>query len=409
MHLLDSTDLQALPIITNRGIFEAIDNRFVFGIPVFKGSGTTDEVYGGYRDGELSLLKNLDSDGMRISRKVLEQYSPEAGIFPYLESEREVRVLEKIFDHPPISKQEGESWHAEPYRELDRTNDRDRFVESESEGDYPVLGGSNIYQFAHDPKHVENLEAVKLWSVDENKDPEKSAKRRIREKNYRKLKRGLYDAFDGTGSQKGFVNKMLNQHRGEGLSEDDVLLDCTEYRIVYRDIARSNDERTMIASVIPSGAVCHNTLHTIRPYQVNPSEDDLTEYPLHNVYERIFTDRELFSALGLLNSIPFDFLMRTKTDTHIVMYKFAESQMPRLSDGDDWFHYISERAARLNCYGEEFAEMRERLGGIKPATDDDERRQIRAETTPLHSMHMDLTVRMRNSYSTISTVCGTLA
>ena len=379
MHLLDSTDLKALPIITNRSIFEAVHNQFVFGIPVFKGSGTTDNVYGGYRDGELSLLKNLDSEGMRISRKVLEQYSPEARIFPYLENEQEVRVLEKIFDHPPISKQKDESWHAQPYRELDRTNDRDRFVESESEGDYPVLGGSNIYQFAHDPKHVENLEEVKLWSVEEKKDPDKSAKRRIREKNYRKLKRGLYDAFDGTGSQKGFVNKMLNQHRGEDLSEDDVLVDCTEYRIVYRDIARSNDERTMIASVIPSGVVCHNTLHTIRPYQVNPSESDLTENPLHNVYERIFSDRELFSALGLLNSISFDFLMRTKTDTHIVMYKFEESQMPRLSDDDDWFHYISERAARLNCYGEEFAEMRERLGGIKPAADDDERRQIRAE------------------------------
>jgi len=63
-------------------------------------------------------------------------------------------------------------------------------------------------------------------------------------------------------SQKKFVNQILNQHRGEGLSEEDVLLDCTEYRIVFRDVARANDERTMIASVIPSGTVCVNTLHT---------------------------------------------------------------------------------------------------------------------------------------------------
>jgi len=68
LHLLNETDLKALPIFTNRGIFEGVDNRFVFGIPVFKGSGETDEVYGGYRDGDLSLLRNLESDGMYLSQ-----------------------------------------------------------------------------------------------------------------------------------------------------------------------------------------------------------------------------------------------------------------------------------------------------------------------------------------------------
>jgi hypothetical protein len=379
LHLLNETDLKALPIFTNRGIFEGVDNRYVFGVPVFEGSGETDEVYGGYRDGELNLLRNLESEGMYLSRKVLEEYSPEARIFPYLEEEKEVEVLEKILDHPPISEQKNGSWFAQPYAELHRTNDRDRFVEDEKKGDYPVLGGSNVYQYAHSPDYVDDLEAAKFWSVDENKDPGKSAKRRIREKNHRKLKRGLYNAFDGSGSQKKFVNKLLKQHRGEKLSEEDVLLDCTEYRIVYRDIARANDERTMIASVIPNGVVCHNKLHTVRPYEINPDESHLSEKPLNNVYERIFTDKELFVALGLLNSITFDFLMRTKIDSTVVMYKFEESQMPHLTAGDDWFEYISTRAARLNCYGGEFEEMRERLGGVQPATDEGERLKLQVE------------------------------
>jgi len=336
-------------------------------------------VYGGYRDGDLSLLRNLESDGMYLSRKVLEEYSPEARIFPYLKEHKEVEVLEKILDHPPISEREGSSWYAKPYAELHRTNDRDRFIEEEEKGDYPVLGGSNVYQYAYSPDYVDDLEAAKFWSVDEDKEPDKSAKRRIREKNHRKLKRGLYDAFDGSGSQKKFVNKLLKQHRGEKLSSEDVLLDCTEYRIVYRDIARANDERTMIASVIPNGTVCVNTLHTIRPYTIEPDEDDLSTKPLHGVYERVFSNKELFSALGLLNSIPFDFLMRTKSDTHIVMYKFEESQIPHLTAGDNWFEYISNRAARLNCYGDEFEEMRERLGGVQPATDKDERLKLQAE------------------------------
>ena len=143
--------------------------------------------------------------------------------------------------------------------------------------------------------------------------------------------------------------------------------------------ARATDERTMIAGVIPKGAVTAHTLHTVRPYKVNPTDENLGEYPMHGAYERVFTDKELFVTLGLLNSIPFDYLMRTKVDTHIVKYKFEESQIPRLTEGDDWFHYIAERAARLNCYGEDFTEMRERLGDIEPATDEKERHQIQAE------------------------------
>jgi hypothetical protein len=223
------------------------------------------------------------------------------------------------------------------------------------------------------------LSPPELWSVDEDVDPERSAKRRIREKNYRKLKRGIYDAFDGTGSQKGFVNELLEDHRGEPLSEEDVLLDCTEYRLTVREVTNAANERTMITSVIPKNTVCVHTIHTIRPYEVAPSKNDLSESPLHNAYERVFTDKELFVALGLLNSLPLDFLMRTKIDTHIVKYKFEESQVPRLTEEDEWFEYIWTRSARLNCYGDEFEEMRERLGGIEPATDEDERRELQAE------------------------------
>ncbi|MUV61364.1 hypothetical protein GJ634_11850, partial [Halobacterium sp. CBA1126] len=89
--------------------------------------------------------------------------------------------------------------------------------------------------------------------------------------------------------------------------------------------------------------------------------------------------KELFAGVGLLNSLPFDYLIRTKVDTHIVTYKFKETQVPHLSEGDKWFNQIWKRAARLNCYGEEFEELRERLGGIEPATEIDERRELQAE------------------------------
>ncbi|QCC49766.1 Eco57I restriction-modification methylase domain-containing protein [Halapricum salinum] len=376
MNLLNETSVDVMAHFMNHGIFDNIDTRYKFTVLTFENRGETDEIRSLYREGSSDVLQNLEEEAFKTPREVLEQYSPEARIFPLLKSEEESEVLQAIIQNPSIGEQSEEEWYADPYRELDRTNDADRFVESEGDGKYPVLGGKNIYQFVHDSSYFD-IEGPEFWSVED--PPENSAKYRVREKNLPKLKRAIYDEFDGTGSQVGFVNELLEEHRGKRLSEEDVLLDCSEYRIVIRDVTSATNERTILASVIPSGIVCTNTLHTLRPFEITPDRDDLEEYPLHSTYERIFSDREVFAALGLINSIPFDFLMKTKVDTHIVMYKFTESQVPRLTKGDKWFDYIWERAARLNCYGDDFAEMRERLGGIDPAIEMDERRKVQAE------------------------------
>jgi len=235
-----------------------------------------------------------------------------------------------------------------------------------------------MYQFVPDDQYFD-LAPPDLWSVAESKSPERSAKRRIREKKVKVVKNAVYDAFDGSGSKKSFVNELLTEHRGEPLSIDDVRLDCEEYRLVYRRIANATNERSLIATVIPPGTVCHDGVYTVQPFTLNPTESDLSEKTLHSAYERVFTDCELFVFLGLLNSIPFDFLIRTKIDTTIPVYKLEESQAPRLTEGDEWFEYIWKRAARLNCYGDEFEEMRDRLGGIDPATDMSERQEVQAE------------------------------
>ncbi|AKH98042.1 Eco57I restriction-modification methylase domain-containing protein [Halanaeroarchaeum sulfurireducens] len=378
LHLLDETQVKSLVTFENKGIFPEIDNRYNFGILVFENKGSTGELKGIFKQNTLDILEEFEKISLTIPRRVLHDYSPEAAIFPYLESQDDADVLNTILRSPSIGEESNE-WWVNPYSELHRGSDVDRFVESEEDGDYPVLGGSNIFQFIYNTDILESVEEPEFWSVEEDKDPEKSAKRRIREKKIRSLKRRLYDEFEGVGSQKSFVNQLLQENRGKELSLDDVLLDCTDYRIAIRNIARATDERTLIASVIPPGVVCHHAINTVQKFKANPTEDDLHNLPLHSAYDSIFTDEELFTVVGLLNSLPFDFLMRTKVDSNIVMYKLEESQAPRLTKGDEWFEYIWRRAARLNAYGEDFEEMRDRLGGIKPVTEMDERREVQAE------------------------------
>lgn len=387
-HLLDNTSVNSILHFENRGIFDGVDSRYRFGIVTFQNSGETTEINGIFSETSVDVIQDFPERTAVIPCELLQNYSPKATIFPQISVNRErnpdvdpqyaVEVLKKMIVYPSLDDEIDGKWRAISHRELDRSYDSDRFVESAEKGDYPVYGGKNIYQYVYDDRYLD-VAPPELWSVDEETDKETSAKARIREKEIRNLKTALYNSLDGSGSQIQFVNDILKEKRGEELSAEDVLLDCNKPRIVFRDITHATNEKTFVSAVIPSGVVCHSKLRTLRPHTVQADEDDLTSYPLHDVYKQLFTPKELFVALGLLNSIPFDHLMKTKIYTTLVEYKFAESQIPRLTSGDDWFHYISDRAARLNCYGDEFAEMRERLGGIDPATDPQERKRLQAE------------------------------
>lgn len=382
IHLLDNTSVGYLIGFENKGIFDGIDDRYNFRIATFKNSGESDYLNGISRRRSLDVLDDVDSQTFEIPKEVLADYSPEVRTFPVIRTEAELGVVSSVVRHPPVGKNLDDAWNSNPYYELKKGPDNDRITKSEEVGDYPIYQGRNIYQFVHDESIFSDIEEYSFWSVDRDTEEVNSAKQRVREKNLSNLKSAIYDKFvDGSSSksQKQFVNDLLNKHRGEPLSEDDVLLDCTDYRIVYRFITNATNERTFIASVIPSNIVTLHSIYTIRPFEIEPEKDDLSENPLHSAYKRAFTDREMLAATGLLNSIPFDFLMRTKVNKEIYQYNFKETQVPRLTEGDDWFDYIWQRAARLNCYGEEFEELRARLDGIEPVEAMGERKVLQAE------------------------------
>lgn len=379
-YLLNETNVQSIIGFENQGIFDELHGQYKFGVTVFKNSGETDILRGAFQQRNPAILNEYQEHTIQIPRRVLAEYSPESGVFPFVSRQEEVEVLNQILKHPELGTNIQDCWKIEPYSELHRSKDSEYFVDDESKGDYPIYEGKNIYQFSHNNCHFE-LSDVSLWGLETKTDPDRSAKQVVRNKRMKDLKTSIYDTFDGENTSKSqvkFVNELLTRNRNKELSEDDVLPDWTEYRIVIRQVTNKTNERTLVASVIPKGIMCVHSLLTIRPYGIDLTERDLSEYPLHGAWERVFSDKELFVALGLLNSIPFDFLIRTKVESNMVMYKLRESQMPRLTHGDDWFDYIWQRAARLNCYGEGFVEMRERLD-IEPASDETKRQQLQAE------------------------------
>jgi hypothetical protein len=95
-------------------------------------------------------------------------------------------------------------------------------------------------------------------------------------------------------------------------------------RVAYREIGRSTDERTIIATEIPPGACLNNKL----PYLV-PLEWELTSKGvLRQVAPVRLTPK---AALGLLNSLVLNYYLRSKISATLNMFYMYELPFPNLT------------------------------------------------------------------------------
>lgn len=91
-----------------------------------------------------------------------------------------------------------------------------------------------------------------------------------------------------------------------------VLAAAGHARVAFRDIARSTDERSMIATLLPPGVVAGHTATVEKHPAQRPLDAALT-------------------LCAVLNSFAFDWLARLKATTHLSMYLLDPLPMPALS------------------------------------------------------------------------------
>jgi hypothetical protein len=118
----------------------------------------------------------------------------------------------------------------------------------------------------------------------------------------------------------------------------------------------------MIACLLPPDHFHINSLNSINPHQGDQT----------NIERRLV-------LLGLLNSIPYDYLLRQKITNSIPKYTLFETRIPFITGEHPLFEQILRRVGRLNLIGVPFEAQQEELG-IQPAKESEERRRrLRAE------------------------------
>ena len=152
------------------------------------------------------------------------------------------------------------------------------------------------------------------------------------------------------------------------------------YRLVFRDIARSNDERTMIACIAPAGVVFGHTATVERAPWARANAEALV-------------------LCALFNSFAFDWLVRQKAATHLSLYILDALPVPRFSEVAQRF--LAHGALRLSCSHAGYdALWREQVGGRRVATARQAlRAQIDAVVADAYGLDRDGYARVLGSFS----------
>ncbi|MEH1929120.1 hypothetical protein [Nostoc sp.] len=225
---------------------------------------------------------------------------------------------------PLLGEKIEDKWNLSLKREFHMTDDKNLF-KSYSKSRLPLYEGKMIHQFTH-------LYAKPKYWVDE---------------------------------QEG--RKALLSHR----QDKDQKLNYQTYRLAYRSVAASTNERSLIASVLPPNTFFGHSMNASIIFDEERSDR-----------KRIIKSSEVLFTTACLNSFVFDFLIRQRISQNITMFYIYQLPIPRLTKSDRYFNDIVQRAAKLICTTPEFDELAQEVGLIshqQGVTDDTERAKLRGE------------------------------
>jgi hypothetical protein len=332
--LFSQTKIDALFGLSNeRFIFDEVDHRFKLSLLTFEKGGATDSFMAAFRiqPREAVKVEQLDTffknkdEQVNISIPLIHRLSPDSLSVMEFKNEVDVRIAEKMLKFPLLGEKIDDKWNLRLTREFDMTNDSHLFKQQPGKGRVPLYEGKMIHQFTH--KFAE----PKYW-VDE---------------------------------QEG--RKAVLGRNGKDEGQD---LDYQCYRLAYRSVAASTNERSLIASVLPPNVFFGHSMNASIIHEKG------------NDGNLLINSSEILFVTACLNSFIFDFGIRQRVSQNLTMFYIYQMSIPRLIEGDKYFSHIVQRAAKLICTTPEFDELASYVGlgsHANGVTDECERAKLRAE------------------------------
>jgi hypothetical protein len=176
-------------------------------------------------------------------------------------------------------------------REFHMTDDKKLFEIKKNKNSLALYEGKNIFQYDS------NFSQVRYFL-----DEEKAKKTLIKKEIYK-----INKEFSSFIDEDSFFNNVL-------------ALEYQRYKLVFRDVASSTNERTLIASLLPPNIFTGNTLTQFYPFFYYLEND--------NLKQSFISYTDILLLLAALNSLVLNFYIRNKISSHASFYYMYELPIP---------------------------------------------------------------------------------
>lgn len=303
-HLVEASAWEWAYFFENNARIFPIHRSYKFGPIVLQRGGTTDVINAAFMRHDVREWERPEEHSVRLSVGDIKRFAPGTWSFMELRSKRDVELVDRIYADHQLLGDWVESHGATYSQEFNMTSD-DKFFVGRS-----------------------TLQAAGLLTPDEDlRDPRTRA--RLRVAGYVPLYEGksfwLHNPyFQGRNSRES-VSKCVAVADVRASLGDDV---WTRPRLVFRDVASSTNQRTLVSSLMPS-AVHGNKA---------PSIDGLSSPHL---------------LIGVLGSLTIDYLVRMKVSSTINWF-YAETLPIPDWHGSGFEVEAPDLVRDLNAIGEEY-------------------------------------------------------
>jgi predicted RNA methylase len=289
--LLEGSDRISISVIENRARFFSIDTRFKFlalvcskALPETRRSNPITLRH------ERGTASGLEQFGVaRIGRINLAAVRQDLSL-PEVRSNDEWRIFRKMVASGVAWNDPAWGWSAQFCREVDMTRERSKFRPKTDRTGLQLVEGRMVQQHRFGAKgHVSGSGRRALWEPFGLGNAKLAAQFRIRINDIPSV------ACD-----------RVNQVRGG-----------------FCDITGQTNERSMMAALIPQGVVCGNKVPTV-------------------LFPGDLSEERLLVWCSVMNSIPFDWMLRRIVTTTVNYFLLLSLPMPKLAkDGLPWRRIVS--------------------------------------------------------------------
>ncbi|MDO9027825.1 MAG: hypothetical protein Q7U68_03075, partial [Candidatus Roizmanbacteria bacterium] len=274
-----------------RAVFN-IHRSFKFVLFGAQKGGSTERFKCAFMEHDPERLQAIDADALKMSVKQVKKFSPDTLSVMEFKSQRDIDITTKIYgDWPLLGEKLKDTWNVKFNRELDMTNDSHLFKTTPT--DCPLYEGKMIWLFDS------HFESPRYW-LDRDE-----------------------------------VEEALGENVWEG----------GHYRVGFRNVAASTNERTLICGVTPP-SFHGNSFMTVTPKNRRwngPNEP------------------EMLWISSIMSSLCIDFLIRQKVSTNLNYFFIESLPVPRGNVKNILRDVITAKTTRLFCCNEDFAKLREKL------------------------------------------------